>query len=199
MMLLQKGLPDLLEEVLPAVVAIQDRGRGLGAGFIWQEDSLILTNSHVVLREQVEVSFADGRREMASLLARDPEVDLAVLRIPPVGTAPLRPADLAQLRPGQLAVAVGHPFGLRYHLTFGILSAIDKAAINGRRKNFPVIRTDLALLPGNSGGPLLDAAGCVMGVNTMVVGGDQGFAVPVSLAVNLQARTESRKVGALKL
>jgi S1-C subfamily serine protease len=188
-MLLQSlDLTGLLAQALPAVVAVQDGGRGLGTGFLWKTDGLILTNSHVARKKKMEVTFADGRVETAVLLARDKDIDLALLRIPPTGIQPLRPAEFSGLRPGQITIAVGHPFGQRNHLTFGILSAIGQAELNGKREQIPVLRTDLALLPGNSGGPLLDAGGRVLGVNTLVVGGDQGYAVPVHLAERLEAR-----------
>lgn len=179
-------LSELLAGVLPAVVAILDRGRGLGAGFVWKREDMILTNSHVARRKELEVSFSNGRSETATVLARNADIDLAVLKIPPADVAPLQGADFSRLKPGQLAIAVGHPFGQRNHLTFGVLSAIGQARINGNNgSGFPVIRTDLVLLPGNSGGPLLDARGRVLGVNTMVVGGDQGYAVPAYLADRL--------------
>ncbi len=179
-------LSELLAGVLPAVVAILDRGKGLGAGFVWKQEGLILTNSHVARRKKLEISFSNGRSEEAIVLARDADIDLAVLKISPADVPPLQTADFSQLRPGQLAIAVGHPFGQRNHLTIGVLSAIGQARINEKSDNgFPVIRTDLVLLPGNSGGPLLDARGRVLGVNTMVVGGDQGFAVPAYLADRL--------------
>jgi serine protease Do len=145
--------------------------RGGGAGILWAPD-LVVTNAHVARAPCVGVGLADDRHVEARLVVADARVDLALFNIPRVDLAPAALGDSDALRVGGLVVALGNPLGLRRTITAGVVHALSRA---GERR---FIHADLRLAPGNSGGPLADAAGAVVGVNTMIVG---GLAVAISI------------------
>ena len=147
--------------------------RGGGAGVLWSPD-LVVTNAHVACASRVRVGFADDRLVEASLVAADRRADLALLRVPRVEIAPAASADSDTLRVGALVVAVGHPLGLRRTLTAGVVHGFPPSRAGGRW-----IQADLRLAPGNSGGPLADTTGRVVGINTMIAGG-LALAIPVN-------------------
>jgi S1-C subfamily serine protease len=159
---------------------------GTGSGFVISTDGYMVTNNHVIENAvSIKASFSDGMELNAGLVGSDPSTDIAVLKVYKEDLKPLQFADSDQLEPGQIAVAIGNPMGLQHTVTAGVVSATGRSlrANNGRLID-DVIQTDAALNPGNSGGPLVNSQGRVIGVNTAVIAAAQGlcFAVSSNLA-----------------
>jgi len=160
----ERDIEALAERLRASTVAVRLGRGGAGSGVIWASDGAIVTNAHVASRPRAEVVLSDGRRFEARVERRDPQRDLALLRIDATGltAAPVR--DPGELRVGEVLVAVGHPLGIPNAVSMGIAHA---AVGDGARR---FVQADLRLAPGNSGGPLADAQGRVVGINSMVAG-----------------------------
>lgn len=166
-----------------SLVVIQNGRFGAGAGIVWHASGVIVTNYHVIHRGKPRITLLDGREYPARIIDQAKEIDLATLKVESavvqnsdLWVAPI--ADSHDLRVGQIALAIGHPWGQIGAVSVGIISSLGSMRVHSRRGSIPVIRTDAGLAPGNSGGPLMNANGGVIGVNTMIIGGDLGVAIP---------------------
>ena len=190
-----KTITGVVGEIAQSVVHIQvqkkvtDRRTGIervqqgsGSGFVISSDGYIITNNHVIENAvDIKVSFSDGSVEKAELKGTDPSTDVAVIRIFGSGQKALSFANSDSLKVGQIAIAIGNPLGLQHSVTAGVVSALGRTlrATNGRLID-DVIQTDAALNPGNSGGPLVNSSGQVIGINTAVIQSAQGLCFAVS-------------------
>ena len=176
-------LADVAAALRRSTVEIRTRGSGVGSGIVWDSMGTIVTNAHVARSDRAQVVFADGRELAGTVTARDPRRDLATITVDVAGTTmPVatmgHPTDL---RTGDLVLALGNPLGISGALALGIVHVVE------RRRGAPRwIRADIRLAPGNSGGPLADVRGRVVGVNTLIANG-LGMAVPITTVLRFLA------------
>jgi serine protease Do len=186
---LNNELAEIAGQVRRSLVMVHNGKRGAGAGVVWREGGLIVTNYHVVSQRNgrpssnLRVTLPDDREMPAQLVAGAAHLDLALLAVEADGLAPASIEVAADTKVGQIVFAFGHPWGQRDTVTAGVISSYGVATSSqGKGSNsqisVPILRSDARLAPGNSGGPLVNAAGRVVGINTMIVGGDQGVAIP---------------------
>ena len=193
------------EEVLPSVVNIRVKvvqedifgnkqaGEGVGSGIVYKEDGYIITNNHVVGEAaEIIVTLADGKEFPAELVGADANTDIAVIKINAKGLKPAAFTSIENVKIGQIAIALGSPFGLQKSVTMGVISALgrDIPALGGTIPMVGLLQTDATINPGNSGGPLVNSDGQVMGINTIIfspsgASAGVGFAIPSDTAVNI--------------
>ena len=162
------GLGEIAEELRRATVLIHSENRGDGSGIIWSSNGSIVTNAHVVRGSRASIQLWDNREFEATILSRDSRRDLAALCIAVSGLPAVSVADSSQIRPGELVIAIGNPLGFVGALSTGVIHAVGPLRGIGSQQ---WVQAGVRLAPGNSGGPLADARGRVIGVNTMVAGG----------------------------
>jgi len=161
------GFGEIAEQLRRSTVLIHSGGRGSGSGVIWSNDGRLVTNAHVVRSTRPTVQLWDGREFEAAIHSRDPLRDLAQLRIHATNLPAVTAADSSQLRPGELAIAIGNPMGFVGALATGVIHGVGPLSGLGPHS---WVQAEVRLAPGNSGGPLADAGGHVVGINTMVAG-----------------------------
>lgn len=189
------ALTQMFADAQPAIVQVRVEERGGGTGVVWYKDGRIITNNHVVPRDtlRVQVLFSDGRTLPAKVLARNTRLDLALLKVDADDLHALSAAKSAELRIGEWVFAIGHPWGQRWVLTAGIVSRIRSVKLDDDLTT-QYIQSDVGLAPGNSGGPLLDADGHVVGINAMIFGGDLSVAIPSDVVTTWLASLPSQRV-----
>jgi S1-C subfamily serine protease len=194
-----RTVSDVVERAAPAVVAVSvahgAQHAGSGSGFLYTPDGYLLTNSHVVRAGgrtspknlSYRVSMADGREAAARFVGDDPDTDLAVLHVDPISTGALPALVLgrsAELKRGEIAIAIGNPLGFEHTVTAGIVSALGRSMRASTGRLIPdVVQTDAALNPGNSGGPLVNSRAEVIGVNTAIIRGAQALCLAVAVDI----------------
>ena len=194
---LEDSMADIARRVQRSLVVVHNGRRGAGAGVIWRSGGYIVTNYHVIAHGKPAISIPDGNDYPAQVVEQAPDLDLALLRIESSAAPVALIADSRGMRVGQIVFAVGHPWGQRGYVTAGVISSLDTAQTRNGHGAVPIIRSDVLLAPGNSGGPLVNAAGGVLGINTMIVGGDQGVAIPSHIVENFVNETIGERGGAL--
>lgn len=174
------GLAEMIEQAQASVVQVRRGDRGAGTGVIWQAKGGIITNHHVIAHagSKILVELRDGRTLEARIVDSDPTLDVALLNVPADDLTAVPFADSSKLRVGELVFAIGNPWGQRGVVTAGIVSALSKVKMRNSNRQLEYIKSDVRLAPGNSGGPLLNAQGHVIGINAMIMGGDLSVAIP---------------------
>jgi serine protease Do len=169
---------NIVERVQKSLVEVRNGQEGFGAGVIWQPDGIIVTNAHVIHRQSLQVALRNGRSLDARLIAYDQANDIAALAIDAMNLDAIVLGDSEALHPGQLVFALGHPWGVPRAVTAGVLIGSGAHLPESTRATREWVAVSLRLRPGNSGGPLVDGRGRLLGLNTVMTGPDFGMAVP---------------------
>jgi serine protease Do len=190
------ALVQVVNRLQPSIVQVRNGGRGAGTGIIWSTDGYIITNHHVVPGDKatIQVHLSDGRVLEARVVDRHPKQDLAMLQISAGDLQAASAGDSSKLRVGEWVFAIGNPWGQRGVVTAGIVSGFGSARHNDDEQPTHYIKSDVHLAPGNSGGPLLDAGGRVVGINAMIFGGDLAVAIPSNVVSSWLEAMPGRRV-----
>ena len=190
------GLAEMIEQAQASVVQVRRGDRGAGTGVIWQSKGGIITNHHVIAHagSKILVELRDGRTLEARIVDSDPTLDVALLNVPADDLTAVPFADSSKLRVGELVFAIGNPWGQRGVVTAGIVSALSKVKMRNSNRQLEYIKSDVRLAPGNSGGPLLNAQGHVIGINAMIMGGDLSVAIPSNVVSNWVAQISQVRI-----
>src|SRR5207244_3440260 len=174
------GHGEMNEKQEASVVQVRRVDRRACTGVIWQTNGGIITNHHVIAHtgSKTLVELRDGQVLEAQVVDSDPTLDVGLLKVPADNLTAVPVADSSKLRVGELVFAIGHPWGQRGVVTSGIVSALSKVKMRNSNQQLEYIKSDVRLAPGNSGGPLLNALGQVIGINAMIMGGDLSVAIP---------------------
>jgi len=194
---LNDEMADLVEKVKPSLVQVRNDRYGAGAGTIWHPQGLIITNAHVVEHGSPQVVVPDGPTLPAKVMAVDKSRDLAALTVDAVGLPTIDLGDSRNLRPGQWVMAIGHPWGVRGAATAGVIIGTGLEQPRSPLETREWIAVSLPLRPGNSGGPLIDVYGRLLGINTMMTGPDVGMSVPVHVVKRFLKETLGVQLSAL--
>ena len=180
--LLSDDLAEAVDRARRSLVHIQDGNRGAGAGSVWHADGLIVTNAHVARGHAVRVTLPDGRQVKGRVLAREPDLDLAAIGVEETGLPAAELGDSRGLRPGEIVMSMGHPWGVEGAATAGVVIGRGEATRDTQLAGREWVVASLRLRPGHSGGPMVDAHGRLIGINTMITGPEVAMAVPVHVA-----------------
>ena len=187
---LNLDLSDVAESARASLVRVFSGRRGVGSGVVWISDGVVVTNAHVVERGPLRVELADGRVLTADVVARDAELDVAILHVEEEGLVAAQLGGLSPMRPGELVFAIGHPWGVPGAVTSGVVIGVGEdwpgLPLGASGREWLVV--NMRLRPGNSGGPIFDAHGDVVGISTIMAGPEVGMAVPASVAKSLVSR-----------
>jgi len=185
---LDRDMGDVVQKARRSLVQIQSGGRGSGAGTIWHSDGLIITNAHVVRDRSPRVCLPEGDTLTAKILAQDARLDVAALAVDATGLPTVDLGDSRVLQPGQWVMALGHPWGVSGAATGGVVIGTGAGLPDAPEQGREWIAVSLHLRPGHSGGPLVDAQGRLIGINTMMAGLEVGLAVPVHVVKDFLRR-----------
>jgi serine protease Do len=190
------SLEEMIEQAQASVVQVRRGDRGAGTGVIWQTNGGIITNHHVIAHtgSKILVELRDGRALEARIVDSDPTLDVALLNVQADDLTAVPFADSSKLRVGELVFAIGHPWGQRGVVTAGIVSALSKVKMRNSNRQLEYIKSDVRLAPGNSGGPLLNAQGHVIGINAMIMGGDLSVAIPSNVVSTWVAQLPQARI-----
>jgi serine protease Do len=176
---LQEDTAAVVEQARRSLVSVQSGHQGAGAAVVWDDRGTLVTNAHVVRSGHVHVFLPGGQEAEAETKAVDPTIDLAILRVDAQDLTPIARGDARRLRPGEWVYALGHPWGVQGAATGGVVIGMgsDLPELGDRERDWLLV--GLHLRPGHSGGPMIDASGRLVGLNTMMTGPDVGAAVPI--------------------